>query len=146
MPKQTSVTDAKKLQESGYTYVDVRSSAEFANGHPEGAVNVPLMERDDFGQMMPNPDFVRVMRANFPSDAKILVGCQVGGRSSRAAQMLESFGYTDVTNVRGGFGGMKDPSGRTIDPGWAESNLPIERDQPAGRSYRDLAAKADSAQ
>jgi rhodanese-related sulfurtransferase len=146
MPKQTSVTDARKLQESGYTYVDVRSSAEFANGHPEGAVNVPLMERDDSGQMAPNPDFVRVMRANFPADARILVGCQVGGRSSRAAQMLESFGYTDVTNVRGGFGGMKDPSGRTIDPGWAESDLPVERDQPAGRSYRDLAAKADSAQ
>jgi rhodanese-related sulfurtransferase len=146
MPKQTSVTDAKKLQDSGSIYIDVRSTAEYASGHPDGAVNVPLMERDESGQMAPNPEFLHVIRANFAPDARILVGCQMGGRSARAAQMLESVGYTDVTNVRGGFGGMKDPMGRTIDPGWEESNLPIERDEPAGRSYRDLVAKADSTQ
>ena len=146
MSKHSSVTEARKLQESGHTYVDVRSSGEFAAGHPADAINVPLLERDEFGQMAPNPDFVRVMKATFASDAKLLVGCQAGGRSARAAQMLESFGFTDVTNVRGGFGGMKDPMGRSIDPGWEESNLPVEHDQPAGRSYRDLVDKADSQQ
>ena len=30
----------------------------------------------------------------------------------RAAQMLETFGFTDVTNVKGGFGGARDPMGR----------------------------------
>ena len=94
--------------------------------------------------MVPNPDFVRVMQAAFPADSPLLVGCQVGGRSMRAAQMLESFGFANVSNVKGGFGGMRDPMGRTVDAGWAESNLPVEHDQPAGRSFRDLAAKADS--
>ena len=144
--KQTSVTEARKLQDEGYTYVDVRSTSEFAAGHPDGAVNVPLMEPDeDTGQMTPNPDFVRVMQAVFPADARLLIGCQMGGRSMRAAQMLESFGYSNVANVRGGFGGMRDPMGRTVDPGWADSDLPVEKDQPTGRSYKDLAAKADAA-
>jgi rhodanese-related sulfurtransferase len=147
MPKHVSVTDARRLQEEGYTYVDVRSTREFAAGHPAGAVNVPLIEPDeDTGQMMPNPDFVRVMQAIFPPDAKLLIGCQVGGRSMRAAQMLESFGFADVSNVRGGFAGMRDPMGRSIDPGWVESELPVEEDQPAGRSYADLAARADADQ
>jgi hypothetical protein len=72
----------------------------------------------------------------------LLIGCQVGGRSMRAAQMLESFGFSDVTNVKGGFSGMRDPMGRSIDPGWEESGLPIEDGAPAGRRYEDLAAKA----
>ena len=147
MPRNVSVVEARALQSEGYTYVDVRSSPEFAAGHPEGSVNVPLFEPDaDTGQMAPNPDFVRVMQSVFAPDAKLLVGCEVGGRSMRAAQMLESFGFGEVANVRGGFKGMRDPmSGRTVDPGWHESDLPVERDQPAGRAYRDLLARADSA-
>jgi hypothetical protein len=85
------------------------------------------------------------MQAIFPADAPLLIGCQVGGRSMRAAQMLESFGFSAVSNVRGGYSGMRDMmSGRTVDPGWAESSLPVEHEQPAGRSYRDLVAKADA--
>lgn len=144
--KQVSVTEARALQEQGHVYVDVRSSEEFAYGHPEGAFNVPLLERDpETGQMAPNPDFVRVMQAAFPPDTKLLIGCQVGGRSARAAQMLASFGYADVANVRGGFAGMRDQmSGRVIDPGWHESGLPVGDGQPADRHYGALVEKADS--
>ena len=42
------------------------------------------------------------MQANFANDAKLLIGCQVGGRSTQAAQMLASHGYQHVVNVRGG--------------------------------------------
>jgi rhodanese-related sulfurtransferase len=144
MPKQISVSEARALQAHGHTYVDVRSTSEFAQGHPAGAVNVPLIEADpDTGQMMPNPDFVRVMQATFPADAHLLIGCQVGGRSSRAAQMLESFGFTDVTNVRGGFHGARDMTGRLVDPGWVESGLPTEEESTAGASYQALLAAAD---
>jgi hypothetical protein len=59
-----------------------------------------------------------------------------------AAQMLEAFGFTDVTNVKGGFAGMRDPMGRLIDPGWAESGLPVETAAPSGQRYADLAEKA----
>ena len=142
MPKQISVVDARGLQDHGAVYVDVRSQAEFEAGHPAQAVNVPLLDRDPrSGQMMPNADFVEVMKANFPPETTLLIGCQVGGRSQRAAQILETFGFTNVANVRGGFAGMKDYTGRSIDPGWEESGLPIETDAP-GRTYADLAKKA----
>lgn len=143
MPKQASVTEAHQLQDQGVAYVDVRSRAEYEAGHPAGAVNVPLLDRDPATmQMAPNPDFVRVMQATFKPDAPLLIGCQVGGRSMRAAQMLESFGFSDVTNVRGGFGGMRDPMGRVLDAGWADSGLPVEQGAPEGRRYEDLAARA----
>ena len=131
--------------QQGVTYVDVRSTLEFEQGHPAGALNVPLFEPDEAtGQMQPNPDFVRVMQATFPPETRLLMGCQAGGRSMRAAQMLESFGFQDVSNVRGGFGGARDPmSGRVFDPGWAEAGLPIEEGAPAGKRYDDLLAAAD---
>jgi rhodanese-related sulfurtransferase len=139
-----SVTEARALQQQGWVYVDVRSTTEFAGGHPESAVNVPLIEPDpDTGQPMPNPDFVRVLQHEFGSDAKLLVGCQVGGRSMRAAQMLRATGFTEVVNVRGGFAGARDPMGRTVDPGWVDAGLPIETGQPQGRAYADLVARAD---
>jgi rhodanese-related sulfurtransferase len=143
MVKQVSVSEAHRLQQEGSIYVDVRSQAEFERGHASGALNVPLLDRDPgSGQMMPNPDFVRVMQANFTPDTRLLLGCQVGGRSMRASQMLAAFGFTDVMNVKGGFGGLRDPMGRTVEPGWEESGLPVESGAPAGRSYTELAAKA----
>jgi len=144
MPKNISVTEARTLQEAGATYIDVRSSSEYAQGHPAGAVNVPLLEQDEHtGEMQPNPDFARVMRANYPADAPLLIGCAVGGRSARAALMLESFGFREVANVKGGFSGLRDPFGRVVEPGWAEAGLPVAIEAPPGRRYDDLLAKAN---
>lgn len=140
-----SVTEAHQKQRDGYTYVDVRSTREFESGHPAGAVNVPLLEHDDSGQMAPNPDFVRVMKASFAPDAKLLLGCQAGMRSLKASQMLESFGFTDVTNVRGGWGGARDHSGAVLEPGWSTAGLPVETETPDDRTYEALLVKADKA-
>lgn len=133
-----SVTDAHAAQSRGATYVDVRSTEEFAQGHAVGAMNVPLLEPDeDTGVMLPNPDFVRVMKANFAPDAPLLIGCQSGGRSARASQMLETFGFTNVTNVKGGFSGGQDP-------GWAPSGLPTTTAAAPDHSYAGLLAAADT--
>ena len=138
-----SVTDAYARQQQGATLVDVRSTREYAAGHAEGAINVPLLEHDeDSGQMLPNPDFVRVMRANFAVDAPLLIACQSGVRSVRASQMLEAFGFREIANVLGGFGGSRSQSGAR-EPGWQESGLPVEDTPAPGRAYDDLLAKAD---
>jgi rhodanese-related sulfurtransferase len=135
-----SATDARARQLNGAVVVDVRSTREFVSGHPEGAVNVPLLEHDeDSDQLLQNPDFMRVMKANFTLDTPVLVSCQSGVRSVRASQMLESFGYQDVTNVLGGFGGSRDGSA----PGWQPSGLPVETTPPAGCAYQDLLERAD---
>lgn len=143
--KHASVTEAHQLQAAGATYVDVRSTGEFAAGHPEGAVNVPLLEPDERGQMAQNPDFLRVMKAAFPADAQLLIGCQAGMRSLKASQMLETFGFTDVTNVRGGFGGARDQSGAVLEPGWSTVNLPVATGDGGPASYDALREKADKA-
>ena len=75
--------------------------------------------------MAPNPDFQRVVEASFPKDAKIVVGCKAGGRSLQAATLMESAGYTNVVDMRGGFHGERDGFGRASVAGWAESGLPV---------------------
>ena len=132
----TNVTavGAHAAQREGATYIDVRSSGEFAAGRPASAINVPLLDNDeDTGQLMPNPDFVRVMRANFTPDTPLLIGCHTGGRSGRAAQILEAFGFTCVTNVLDGYAG------------WEPAGLPIETAATSSRPYADLLAAADAA-
>lgn len=120
-----SVIEAHDAQRAGATYVDVRSAAEFAEGHPVGAVNIPLLDHDeDTGQLMPNPDFIRVMKATFASDAALLIGCRTGGRSLRAVHMLSAFGFTGVMNVRGGYEGACTPTGALRDQGWRDAGLP----------------------
>ena len=139
--KNVSVREAHAKQAEGYTYVDVRSIPEFEMGHPAGAVNVPLLHHDQrTGMMMPNRDFLDVMHANFPADARLLLGCQVGARSAQAAQMLSASGYTDVLNVAGGFGGGRDPMTGTFVEGWVQASLPVDSSRDG--SYEALRAKA----
>lgn len=147
MVKHITVEQAHGAQADGYTYVDVRSVPEFAQGHPAGAVNVPLLHRDErSGQMMPNRDFLAVMQANFPADAKLLIGCQVGGRSAQAAQILVSAGYQDVSNVLGGYGGARDPmTGAVRTPGWTQVGLPTEAEAAPGASYESLRGRGGTA-
>ena len=127
-------------QEAGYVYVDVRSVPEFQNGHPGGAFNVPVFHREPVG-MVPNPDFLTVMTTLFPQDSKLLIGCQSGQRSLRAAEALIAAGFQDVANVKGGFGGVRDPSGQSVEPGWFEQGLPTDHGEPEGRSYAVLAGR-----
>ncbi len=140
--KNVDPPQARELLEGdeGYTYLDVRSIPEFENGHPAGAVNVPILHQDR-GAMVPNPDFLRVVESHFDRSAKLIVGCQSGGRSTRAAEALTACGFTAIVHMDGGFGGARDPLGRVVTPGWAESGFPIEFGAAEGRSYQSLASQ-----
>jgi rhodanese-related sulfurtransferase len=140
MVKRVTPPEAAALLAEGWSYLDVRSIPEFEGGHPAGAANVPLLHFDQ-GRMAPNPDFQRVVTANFAKDAKIVVGCKAGGRSLQAAGLLEAAGYTSVIDMRGGFHGEHDGMGRVACAGWTESNLPVETSAPAEKTYAALAAK-----
>lgn len=137
-PKRVSPQEAQALLAEGYVYVDVRSEAEFAEGHAAGAYNVPLMHAGG-GGMTPNTRFREVMRARFPLDAKLIVGCKAGNRSLRAANALLADGYTDVVDQRAGWDGVRDPFGKLSEPGWGPAGLPSETGEPADRSYATLA-------
>ena len=141
--KQADVQTAHKLQsDAGYTYIDVRSIPEFENGHPTGAHNVPLLNLDSrTGQMQPNEDFLAVVQANYAPDSKLLVGCQMGGRSTQAGQILIAAGYQDVTNVVGGFGGAQNRITGEMNEGWVDAGLPVEQGAPTENSYQALQQK-----
>jgi rhodanese-related sulfurtransferase len=71
--------------------VDVRTPEEYAAGHLEEALNVNLFRED----------FVRVADT-LPKDKTIYLYCQKGGRSARAARILDSLGYR-VVDLLGGY-------------------------------------------
>jgi rhodanese-related sulfurtransferase len=139
--KRLSPAEAHKLLADGYVYVDVRSEPEFASGHPAGAYNVPLMHMGG-GGMTPNPRFLEVMKASFPSDAKLVVGCKAGGRSLRAAEALIGAGYSSVVDQRAGWEGVRDAFGQVTEPGWDPAGLPKESGAPEGRAYAALEKKS----
>ena len=137
--KQITVRQAHQQQLAGATYLDVRSIPEFEAGHPAGAFNIPLLHLDQAtGQMRPNPDFVAVVRATFPPEAPLVIGCKMGGRSAHACELLSNAGYQQVTNVLGGFSGA--PQMGQI--GWTQAGLPVEEAADPGREYDALRQKA----
>jgi rhodanese-related sulfurtransferase len=138
MSKRVSPQEARELMEkSNYVYVDVRSVPEFQAGHPEGAFNVPLMHMGPAG-MTPNPEFLEVMQSAFPKDARLVVACKAGGRSARAAAMLEAAGYTNIVDQRAGYEGAQDPATGRTEPGWRPAGLPVTKDAAPGHDYEAI--------
>lgn len=67
--------------------IDVRSPLEYASGHVEGSVNLPL------------DHFVEAYAAVIQDKAKqVVVYCASGVRSSQAVQFLAAQGYANAVN------------------------------------------------
>ena len=82
--------------------LDVRTAAEFAEGHIKGAVLI------DQGQS----DFVEKAKAALPIDKTIAVYCRSGRRSANAAGKLADVGYVCI-NLKGGI------------VAWKEAGMPV---------------------
>jgi len=137
--KHITVQQAHQQQGAGAIYLDVRSIPEFEQGHPAAAFNVPLLHVDpQTGQMRPNPEFLTVVKANFPPQTSMVVGCKMGGRSQQACEILASAGFTDVTNVLGGWSGAPQMG----HAGWVQAGLPVEETADQAREYETLQKKA----
>ena len=128
-------------QDAGAVYIDVRTVEEFVEGHPQGAVNIPIAFHDPAQGMVYNHEFVEVVERHYAKDRKLLLGCKAGPRSNSAANLLEQTGYQDVASVMGGFDGMRDPYGEVVVEGWAGLGLPVSQENVEGTSYESLAAK-----
>lgn len=128
VPSRISPDDARQLLDSnqGYVYVDVRTVPEYAAGHVPGAHCIPVLE-PVAGMMAPNPGFVEQVAAKFAKDAKLIVGCQHGVRSQRAAHLLAAAGFEHIADMRGGFEGEMDHCGCITYPGWASLGHPVSK-------------------
>ena len=83
-----------------------------------------------------------MVEANIVKDANVIVGCQAGVHSQHAAELMQQAGYTNITNIIGGFGGGPDRMGRTV-PGWQPVGLPVSMDNGGEVSYTSLSEKTD---
>jgi rhodanese-related sulfurtransferase len=137
--KSVSPEQARELMQQGAVYVDVRSEQEFEQGHPPGALNVPIAHLGP-GGMTPNGEFLSVVQSAFGKDERLVLGCKAGGRSRRAAEMLEKAGYTDISDMAAGWDGSRDAFGRPL-VGWGKRGLPIETGLPSGQRYEDVKSR-----
>ena len=123
----------------GYVYLDVRTVEEFEEGRPPGAFNVPIVIRNPAtGQPQANDDFLKVVEAHFPRDARLIVGCRTTNRSAHATALLLQTGFQNVSNMTGGFAGVQDGTGRVVQPGWSTLNFPTETGPGGEGSYETL--------
>jgi rhodanese-related sulfurtransferase len=88
-----SPAKAKEAQDNGAMLIDVRESHEYRSGHAPGAkhISVQVIER---------------RLGEIPKEREIIVVCQSGMRSQKAADILSRNGYK-VLNVSGGMVGWQ---------------------------------------
>jgi rhodanese-related sulfurtransferase len=80
------VDELDDLKAAGAQLVDVRTPAEFAQGHAPGTLNIPLDE------------FVARVEELDPTQPVILC-CASGGRSGMAKQVLDRAGFSRTLNA-----------------------------------------------
>ena len=90
------------IENPGVVLLDVRTAAEYAEGHIEGAVLIDQGEND----------FIEKAKAAITTDKKIAVYCRSGRRSANAATRLAAEGYQCV-NLKGGI------------LAWKEAGMPV---------------------
>jgi rhodanese-related sulfurtransferase len=84
--------------------LDVCEPDEFAKGHATNAKNLP------FGQLTE-----KIASLVKHKDLPVLLMCQTGSRSSKAASLLKKAGYTKAQSVEGGLAA------------WRKDNLPVSK-------------------
>lgn len=84
--------------------VDVREPGEYGAGHALGAKNLPLARIESGAGDVAKK-----------KDATLILYCDSGDRSGKAAAALRKQGYTKVLNLSGGFGA------------WKQAGLPVEK-------------------
>ena len=84
--------------------IDIRSVAEYKNGHIKGAKNIPLNEFasgiDSFSKFKDKP---------------VLIYCNSGNTATRAIKLLKKAGFEKINNLEGGIAA------------WKEANMPLSK-------------------
>ena len=84
--------------------LDVRDLGEYGAGHILGAKNLPLARVESGAGEVAKK-----------KDAALIVYCDTGDRSAKAAAALRKLGYSKVVNLSGGLGA------------WKQAGLPVEK-------------------
>ena len=104
-PSVTAVQATQLINREDALVVDVRDPGEYGSGHILGAKNVPLSRIDAAGKEI----------AAKRKDKPVIVYCDSGNRSTKAAAALRTQGFSRVLNLSGGLGA------------WQQAGLPVEK-------------------
>jgi rhodanese-related sulfurtransferase len=81
---------AKLDNKENFLLFDVRTPEEYSGGHIDHSISLPLQHLE-----------ANISRYARSKNTEIVVYCQSGARSSRAASVLSALGYTSVKNLGG---------------------------------------------
>ena len=91
--KQVHYSQVRELVQKDAYFLDVRLPEDFAVGHLEKAVNIPL-------------GALRSRYNEVPKDKPVYITCKTGLTSYTACKILQNMGFDNVINVSGGFIGL----------------------------------------
>ena len=89
VPSEISVTEAAKLEQQDWFFLDVREPSEWEEAHIPYATLIPLGELNS-------------RLSEIPKDKNIVVVCRSGNRSAVGRDLLINSGFTNVTSMAGG--------------------------------------------
>jgi len=102
--EQLSPIESAGLQSNDFgVIIDVRSNNEWNNQRIPGAIHIPLSDLKD-----------RMGELKSFEGKQLIMQCAVGGRSSKAVEILQEAGFSNVANMNGGI------------VAWQKANLPVE--------------------
>jgi rhodanese-related sulfurtransferase len=129
-PKTLSSHEVRDLLASNdnAAYIDIRTVAEFAAGHPRGkVVNIPIVfHHPTTKEVYPNGSFLEVVASLYGKDAPLIIGGDESERTQQAAEQLQTAGYTNLCVMSEGVSG------------WRAQKLPTTTDNRDGISYASL--------
>lgn len=96
-PADWGLIDPQTLsQDSGAFILDVRTADEYAGGHIEGSINIPLKELADHLDALPG------------GGQEIVAVCGIGHRGAIGMTLLQFLGYTNAHSLKGGLSAWKE--------------------------------------
>ncbi len=91
--KVVNAEEFNELLKGDVQLIDVRTEGEYAGGAIDGAVLINFME-SDFEERLKELDPKKTT----------LVYCAAGGRSGKAAKIMKEIGFSEVYDLKGGYG------------------------------------------
>jgi len=132
--KEISAIEAASFFESNSDalYIDVRTVAEFALGHPKiRCVNIPVIFRyPNSDRVLDNDAFPLVVSHTLSEADIVIVGSARNARAQRATKIMVNSGLSKIQSLADGHSG------------WMKAGMPSTKDNRDGVSYASLLTKA----
>ena len=87
----------QEIQNDDIQLLDVRTSEEYADGYIGNAINIDVLQTDEFTSEIQKLD----------KSKPVYLYCRSGNRSQKASKILEENGFETITDLKGGYNAWK---------------------------------------